>query len=211
MKKIVEMILVILWPAYMRKGNKHSLKLVIRHWFIQKVLRINSHVDWPVHYTSLIVAPENIDRGERTPGLARGCHIDGRNGIVFGKNVWVHRKGATSARENEIGIIPGSMGTPSYIVKGLGNTDSFMSCSHGAGRVMGRMQASRSLTPEECDKAMEGIVYDRWNKVKRGKVKGMVDLGEAPQAYKNIDEVIESELDLIQPLVKLRPLAVVKG
>ncbi len=129
----------------------------------------------------------------------------------FGKNVWVHRKGATSAKQDETGIIPGSMGTSSYIVKGLGNIESFMSCSHGAGRVMGRMQATRALTPEECDKAMEGIVYDRWSKVKRGKTKGMVDLSEAPQAYKDIDAVIEAELDLIKPLVKLRPLGVVKG
>ncbi len=129
----------------------------------------------------------------------------------FGKNVWVHRKGATSAREKEVGIIPGSMGTASYIVEGLGNIESFMSCSHGAGRVMGRNEASRSLTPEECDKAMEGVVYDRWNKVRRGKEKGRYDLSEAPQAYKDIDTVIESELDLIKPLVKLKPLGVVKG
>jgi tRNA-splicing ligase RtcB len=129
----------------------------------------------------------------------------------YGKNVWVHRKGATSARENQVGIIPGSMGTPSYIVEGLGSIESFMSCSHGAGRVMGRMQASRSLTPEACDKAMDGIVYDRWNKLRKGKTKGMYDLGEAPQAYKNIDTVIEAERDLIKPLVRLRPLAVVKG
>jgi tRNA-splicing ligase RtcB len=129
----------------------------------------------------------------------------------FGKEVWVHRKGATSAREKQIGIIPGSMGTPSYIVEGLGNMESFMSCSHGAGRTMGRMQVSRSLTPDECDKAMAGIVYDRWSTVKRGKTKGMPDLGEAPQAYKDIDTVIQAELDLIKPLVKLRPLAVVKG
>ena len=129
----------------------------------------------------------------------------------FGKEVWVHRKGATSAKPDETGIIPGSMGTSSYIVKGLGNIESFMSCSHGAGRVMGRMQATRTLSPEECDKAMEGIVYDRWNKVKRGKTKGMYDLSEAPQAYKDIDAVIEAELDLIEPIVKLRPLGVVKG
>ncbi|CAB1057365.1 RNA-2',3'-PO4:RNA-5'-OH ligase [Olavius sp. associated proteobacterium Delta 1] len=129
----------------------------------------------------------------------------------FGKDVWVHRKGATSAKQEETGIIPGSMGTSSYIVKGLGNIESFMSCSHGAGRVMGRMQATRTLTPEECDKAMDGIVYDRWGKVKRGKTKGMYDLSEAPQAYKNIDEVIEAEQDLIQPIVKLKPLGVVKG
>jgi tRNA-splicing ligase RtcB len=129
----------------------------------------------------------------------------------FGRNVWVHRKGATSARVNEIGIIPGSMGTPSYIVEGLGNPESFTSCSHGAGRVMGRNEASRILTPQECDKAMGDVVYDRWNKAKRGKGKGGYDLGEAPQAYKNIEDVIESELDLIRPIVKLRPLAVVKG
>ncbi|CAB1082685.1 RNA-2',3'-PO4:RNA-5'-OH ligase [Olavius algarvensis Delta 1 endosymbiont] len=103
------------------------------------------------------------------------------------------------------------MGTSSYIVRGLGNIESFMSCSHGAGRVMGRMQATRTLTPEQCDKAMDGIVYDRWSKVRRGKTKGMYDLSEAPQAYKNIDAVIEAEQDLIEPIVKLRPLGVVKG
>ena len=129
----------------------------------------------------------------------------------FGKNVWIHRKGATSAQVNEKGIIPGSMGTPSYIVEGRGNPDSFSSCSHGAGRSMGRMQATRTLTPEECDRAMEGIVFDRWNKVRRGKTKGLYDLGEAPQAYKNIDAVIQAQTDLIYPIVKLHPLGVVKG
>lgn len=135
----------------------------------------------------------------------------------FGKNLWVHRKGATSARQGQMGIIPGSMGTPSYIVSGLGNPDSFFSCSHGAGRKMGRMEASRSFTPEQCDLAMGDVVFDRWNKVqKRGKRKNAsgehgLDLGEAPLAYKNIDEVIEAELDLIQPLVKLHPLGVLKG
>jgi len=94
----------------------------------------------------------------------------------FGKNVWVHRKGATSAKLNETGIIPGSMGTSSYIVEGYGNEESFMSCSHGAGRAMGRMQASRTLKPEDCNKAMEGIVSDRWGKIRRGKEKGMLDL-----------------------------------
>jgi tRNA-splicing ligase RtcB len=133
----------------------------------------------------------------------------------FEKMVWVHRKGATSAKLGEKGIIPGSMGTPSYIVEGLGNEDSFESCSHGAGRKMGRMQACRNLTKEECDEAMEGIVFDRWSKLKKfGKIKkgkNLFDLGESPLAYKNIDEVIESELDLIKPIVKLKPLGVVKG
>lgn len=125
----------------------------------------------------------------------------------FGRNVWVHRKGATLARKGTEGIIPGSMGTSSYIVEGLGNPDSFHSCSHGAGRCMSRSAASHNLTVEECDKAMEGIVYGRWGKGRKGKV----DLGEAPQAYKNIHEVIVAQADLVKVAHVLQPLGVVKG
>jgi tRNA-splicing ligase RtcB len=130
----------------------------------------------------------------------------------FGKKVCVHRKGATSAKLDEIGIIPGSMGAASYIVRGLGNPQSFMSCSHGAGRKMSRISASRNLTVEECDKAMEGIVCERWHAYKGyGKAKGCFDLSEAPQAYKDIEEVISAETDLVEPLVRLVPLASLKG
>jgi len=131
----------------------------------------------------------------------------------FGEKVWVHRKGATSAKQDEMGIIPGSMGTSSYIVRGKGHADSFTSCSHGAGRTMGRMAASRSLGQEECDKAMEGIVFSGWHAMRgRGrKNRGMLDLSEAPQAYKDIDEVIEAQLDLVEPITRLRPLGVLKG
>jgi tRNA-splicing ligase RtcB len=125
----------------------------------------------------------------------------------MGSNVWVHRKGATRAYENEIGIIPGSMGTKSYIVKGKGNVQSFKSCSHGAGRVMSRSQASRELTLEEVEKAMEGIVYGRWGKDRKGRT----DFGEAPQAYKDIDIVMENQKDLVEIVTELKPLAVVKG
>ena len=130
----------------------------------------------------------------------------------FGEKVCVHRKGATSAKLDEIGIIPGSMGTASYIVRGLGNPESFMSCSHGAGRRMSRIAASTTLTVEECDKAMDGIVCERWRKYKGfGKAKGRLDLSEAPQAYKDIEDVIASERDLVEPLVRLVPLASLKG
>ena len=129
----------------------------------------------------------------------------------FGENVWVHRKGATSAKTDEIGIIPGSMGTSSYIVKGLGNPESFMSCSHGAGRKMSRSAASQTLTEDECNKAMEGIVCERWSRIRRGKAKGQLDLSEAPGAYKDIEEVIANESDLVRPIVRLTPLAVLKG
>jgi len=113
---------------------------------------------------------------------------------------------------DEIGIIPGSMGTASYIVRGLGNPESFMSCSHGAGRRMSRIAACTNLAVEECDAAMDGIVCERWQPYrKHGKAKGQMDLSEAPQAYKVIEEVIESERDLIEPLVRLTPMAVLKG
>lgn len=125
----------------------------------------------------------------------------------FGRVVYVHRKGATSALEGQPGIIPGSMGTPSYIVRGRGNPESFMSCSHGAGRRMGRKQASRTLSREECDRAMKGIVYGRWRRTR----KGDLDLSEAPQAYKNIEEVMEAQSDLVEIVTRLHPLGVIKG
>ncbi len=133
----------------------------------------------------------------------------------FGRKVWVHRKGATAARRGETGIIPGSMGTPSYIVQGLGNPDSFMSCSHGAGRVMGRLEACRTLSREEADAAMQGIVFDGWKRLsgvgKHRDLAGRYDLEEAPQAYKPIEQVIEAQTDLVEPVLRLRPLGVVKG
>jgi tRNA-splicing ligase RtcB len=130
-----------------------------------------------------------------------------------GHQYWIHRKGATSARQGETGIIPGSMGTSSFIVEGLGNPESFMSCSHGAGRRLGRSQANQTLTLEECDAAMQGIVYDRFgfSRFRGPGGQKILDLSEAPLAYKDIDTVIASESDLVKPLVKLSPLAVVKG
>ena len=130
----------------------------------------------------------------------------------FGEELYIHRKGATSAKLDETGIIPGSMGTASYIVRGLGNVRSFMSCSHGAGRRMSRNEANATLTAAECDVAMAGIVCDRWHNVSRyGKNKKVLDLSEAPLAYKDIDTVIASEKDLVEVRTRLTPLAVVKG
>lgn len=122
----------------------------------------------------------------------------------FGKNVWVHRKGATLAREGTIGLIPGSQGTKSYVVKGLGNKESFESCSHGSGRKMSRRQARETLNIEEETKRLDimGVVHA---------VRTIQDLDEAPGAYKNIDEVMDNQTDLVTPEVVLLPLAVVKG
>ena len=98
--------------------------------------------------------PEDIDLCEPMINIA---HNYARMENHFGKNVLVHRKGATSARKGEIGIIPGSQGTASYIVKGLGNTESFMSCSHGAGRKMGRKEAQRTLVLEDEQKKLDDL------------------------------------------------------
>lgn len=116
----------------------------------------------------------------------------------------VHRKGATSAKMGEIGIIPGSQGTSSYIVEGLGNPLSFMSCSHGAGRVMSRTEAVKSLNlAEEIQKLDEkGIVHA---------IRCQEDLEEASSAYKNIEKVIEQEADLVKIKTHLFPVAVIKG
>ncbi len=122
----------------------------------------------------------------------------------FGANCIVHRKGAVRARAGEIGIIPGSQGTSSYIVEGLGNPDSFMSSSHGAGRLMSRTQAIKTLSLEDEIKKMESkrIVHS---------IRSQRDLDEAASAYKDIDQVIALETDLVKVITKLEPLAVIKG
>ncbi len=122
----------------------------------------------------------------------------------FGSDVLIHRKGATLAREGTIGIIPGSQGTKSYIVKGKGNTESFESCSHGAGRKMGRNQAIKNLNLEDEIRKMDeqGIIHGMRN---------AKDLDEAAGAYKDIDVVMENQKDLVEILVELTPLAVIKG
>ena len=122
----------------------------------------------------------------------------------FGKDVIVHRKGATLAREGVIGIIPGSQGTASYIVKGLGNPDSFCSCSHGAGRVLSRKAAIHTLDMKAEVKNLEakGIIHA---------IRCQDDMQEASGAYKDIDTVIANESDLVKVKTKLLPIAVIKG
>lgn len=124
--------------------------------------------------------------------------------VHYGVPVMVHRKGATSAKAGEVGIIPGSQGTSSYIVRGKGNPESFMSCSHGAGRKMGRRQAVRMLDLE----------YERGKLEKMGIIHSLhsqKDLDEASSAYKDISEVMGNQKDLVDVEVELNPLGVIKG
>jgi tRNA-splicing ligase RtcB len=122
----------------------------------------------------------------------------------FNQDVLIHRKGATSAKLGEKGIIPGSQGTKSYIVEGLGNPESFTSCSHGAGRKMGRKQAQRELILKDEIKKMDDL------DIIHG-IRNQVDLDEAAGAYKDIDIVMENQKNLVKILVELKPLAVIKG
>lgn len=91
MKSILKKVLIwMLWPAYVKQGGViHPLKSMIVCFIVQKIFRVNSHVPWPVHFTSKILAPKNIQRGSRTPGYGVCSHIDGRNGIELGENVWL--------------------------------------------------------------------------------------------------------------------------
>jgi tRNA-splicing ligase RtcB len=122
----------------------------------------------------------------------------------FGEELVIHRKGATKASKGLTGIIPGSQGTKSFIVKGKGNPESFESCSHGAGRLMGRNQAVRSLDLQEEIRRLDklNIIHS---------IRRKSDLEEAPSAYKNINMVISQQSDLIDVDVTLSPLAVIKG
>lgn len=122
----------------------------------------------------------------------------------FGETVLVHRKGATRARKGEWGMIPGSQGTRSFLVKGKGEPQSFESCAHGAGRIMSRAQARKQLDVREEVQALkeQGILHA---------IRSRRDLDEAPGSYKDIDEVMNNQRDLVEIQIELQPLAVVKG
>ena len=123
----------------------------------------------------------------------------------YDKNVWVHRKGATRARAGELAVIPGAMGSYSYVVEGLGNKMSFCSSSHGAGRRYSRKGAMQKFSTEEVmiDLQKQGVVLGKHNKN---------DVAEESRfAYKDIDEVMENQKDLVKPIKKLRTIGVVKG
>lgn len=119
----------------------------------------------------------------------------------FGSNVYVTRKGAVSAKKDEWGIIPGSMGTRSYIVQGLGNPDSFHSCSHGAGRQMSRTKARATFTKEDLIAQTAGVECRKDNDV----------VDEIPGAYKDIDVVMQNQGDLVKPVYELKQILCVKG
>ncbi len=138
----------------------------------------------------------------RVTGTAVNCH---HNYVArethFGREVWLTRKGAVRARKGDFGIIPGSMGVRSYIVRGLGNPLSFCSCSHGAGRAMSRNEAKRRFTLQDHAQATDGVECR--------KDSGVID--ETPAAYKDIDAVMAAQSDLVEVVHTLKQVVCVKG
>jgi tRNA-splicing ligase RtcB len=138
----------------------------------------------------------------QTDGEAINCH---HNYVAqeqhFGENLLVTRKGAISARAGELGIIPGSMGAKSYIVRGLGGADSFYSCSHGAGRRMSRTEAKRRFNRRDLEEQTAGVECRKDG--------GVID--EIPGAYKDIDEVMTNQSDLVEVVHTLKQVVCIKG
>jgi tRNA-splicing ligase RtcB len=186
--------------AYFNEGTKYFDDYVEAVGWAQDYARRNRRI----MMDNVVAAVRNS--GESPPFQSEveaiNCH---HNYVVkehhYGSDVYVTRKGAVRAGRGELGIIPGSMGARSYIVRGLGNPESFESCSHGAGRAMSRGEARRRFTVEDHVRMTQGIECRKDADV----------IDETPAAYKPIDAVMEAQKDLVEIVHELRQVIVVKG
>ncbi|HUS28184.1 MAG TPA: RtcB family protein [Kofleriaceae bacterium] len=184
--------------AYLREGTTHFADYVQAVEWAQKFAMTNRQL--------MMDAVVGVAKKELPPfklgELAVNCH---HNYVArehhFGKDVFVTRKGAVRARQDDLGIIPGSMGARSFIVRGKGNPESFHSCSHGAGRTMSRGEAKRRFSVEDHIKATEGIECKKDASV----------IDETPMAYKPIDKVMAAQEELVEVVHELRQVVCVKG
>ena len=185
--------------AYLPEGSEHFDDYVFAVEWAQRFARTNraimmSHV---IDAVAKII-PKPFDAWAE----AVNCHHNYVNREYhYGKNVLVTRKGAVSAKAGELGIIPGSMGAKSFIVRGLGNDESFHSCSHGAGRVMSRTEARKRITLDEHKHATAHVECRKDSDV----------IDESPAAYKSIEAVMEAQKDLVEIVHTLRQVVCVKG
>jgi len=184
--------------AYLREGTSHFEDYVQAVGWAQRYAMTNRQLMMSAVLDAAKAELPKFELGD----MAVNCH---HNYVEkeehFGENVFVTRKGAVRARQGDLGIIPGSMGARSYIVRGKGEPESFCSCSHGAGRTMSRGEAKRRFTVEDHIKATEGIECR--------KDKDVID--ETPMAYKDIDKVMEAQSDLVEVVHTLRQVVCVKG
>lgn len=185
--------------AYLPEGSEHFTQYVEAVEWAQEYARLNREV---MMARVIAAVRSEIPLPFETHAQAVNCH---HNYVSrehhYGEDVLVTRKGAVRAREGELGIIPGSMGARSFIVRGLGNDESFHSCSHGAGRVMSRTQAKKLVSLDEHVAATAGVECR--------KDEGVID--ETPSAYKPIDKVMEAQSDLVEVVHTLRQVVCVKG
>jgi tRNA-splicing ligase RtcB len=185
--------------AYLEEGTQHYDDYVQAVGWAQKFARMNREV----MMQNLIASVRKvITKPFETHVEAVNCHHNYvQKERHFGKEVLITRKGAVSAQKGELGIIPGSMGAKSFIVRGKGNPDSFNSCSHGAGRTMSRNEAKRRFTLEDQVRATQGVECRKDVNV----------IDEIPMAYKDIDAVMHAQRDLVEVVHTLKQVVCVKG
>lgn len=184
--------------AYLQEGSQHFDDYVEAVEWAQEYARRNRDAMLELVITALT---RHLPAFKITKEAVNSHHNYISRETHFGEEVIITRKGAVAAHKDVLGIIPGSMGAKSFIVRGLGNEDSFCSCSHGAGRKFSRSAAKRHITLEDHIKATEGIECR--------KDEGVID--ESPAAYKDIDAVMESQKDLVEIVHTLRQVLCVKG
>lgn len=185
--------------AYFEEGSRYFGDYVRAVSWAQQYAQINREV---MMRRVLMAARSIITKSFQTDTQAVNCHHNYvQKEHHFGEDVYVTRKGAVSARAGELGIIPGSMGARSYIVRGLGNPESFMSCSHGAGRVMSRAAARKAFSLADHEAATAGIECRKDEAV----------IDETPMAYKDIDAVMHAQSDLVEVVHTLKQVVCVKG
>lgn len=185
--------------AYFEEGSRYFGDYVRAVSWAQQYAQINREV---MMRRVLMAARSIITKSFQTDTQAVNCHHNYvQKEHHFGEDVYVTRKGAVSARAGELGIIPGSMGARSYIVRGLGNPESFMSCSHGAGRVMSRAAARKAFSLADHEAATAGIECRKDEAV----------IDETPMAYKDIDAVMHAQSDLVEVVHTLKQVLCVKG
>lgn len=185
--------------AYLPEGTEHFGEYLQAVNWAQKFARLNREV---MMANVMKAVEKEIGRAVVGNEVAVNCHHNYVNKEKhFGRDIWLTRKGAVSAKQGELGIIPGSMGAKSFIVRGKGNRDSFMSCSHGAGRKHGRNEAKKLFTLDDHIKATEGVECRKDAEV----------IDETPMAYKDIDAVIAAQADLIEVVHTLKQVVCVKG
>jgi tRNA-splicing ligase RtcB (3'-phosphate/5'-hydroxy nucleic acid ligase) len=185
--------------AYFEEGSPHFAHYVMAVDWAQRFARENRAI---MLRNTLDTLQKIVPKRFRITQEAVNCHHNYvQKESHFGEEFYVTRKGAVSAQLGQLGIIPGSMGAKSYIVRGLGNAEALCSCSHGAGRVMSRTRAKREITLDDHLKATAHVECRKDHDV----------IDESPAAYKSIDAVMEAQSDLVEIVHTLRQVVCVKG